>query len=1214
MPRHLALLTTLLLGSLAGGSLWLVASESGLQAAAVLASQASGGRLHLDQVGGRLAGPLSIGELRWETPELQVSVQALHLDWSPGELLHGRLRIAELGAARLQVSSPPQAQPSPPPETLILPLAIAVEKITIDALGYGDAFTARQLAGRFASDGRQHSLEDFQGEAAGVALRARAMLDGAAPLRLVASGEIAGQLEQQPLALDLSAEGPLQRLALKAVARQGIEGSADVLLTPFAPAAFASARIALSNIDPAAWHSGAPRGRLDLRSELTPRDDGVAGSFSLSNRQPGPIDRQRLPFTALSGQLDWQGATATLTALRLDLSGKGRLTGQGNWQDNALTLALQASQLDAAQLLSTLQPTRLDGRISGTAGTDRQSLKLDLRDRRFSVLAEASHAAGRVSLPRLEIAAGPARLAAHGELALDQGMAFNASGELRSFDPARFAKAPAALINASFKASGKLQPRPVVDGSFALRDSRLAGQPLTGQGQLRIDWPRIPLADIRLSAGPNSLAAQGAYGRAGDSLGVVIDAPQLAPYGVDGGISGRLELTGVAQDTHLTARLQAASLGLPGLGRMRGLTLDAEAGGKIDSPLRVDLAVAQLDTPDQPGLAKALHIRATGSNRAHRLEADVDLPESDHLRLAADGGLSGLDASPAWRGRVLETRLTSKEKARNFSLSAPADLQLAGAAWSFGPARLAGAPLDWQATLQAAGDAHRLSASLSARGSRVGRVEGQFGAGLQGAWSLDRNAPWQGSLSTDTSDIAWLAELIGDGWQTGGRFKGELKLAGSPAQPLASGRFRGEQLAVRQSDQGLNLANGELSIDLDDNLLRVRQLRFDSLLQPTPRALRLAGRDDLAALTRQPGRLDVTGEMRIDRHTGADRAFLDFRLDRLGIFQLPDQWVLVSGDGRLTWQDTTFGARGKLAVDAGYWQLAPSDAPRLSDDVVIRRPGSEKAASKLRPKLDLDIAADLGRNFLFKGAGLSTRLSGDLRLRASGHDLPRATGSIRTREGRFDAYGQQLAIERGILSFQGLLDNPALDVRAVRKGLAVEAGVQIGGTAQRPVVKLVSDPELPDAEKLSWLVLGHGPEQMGAGDAAVLLAAAPGLLGNNSGKLLTQLKGTFGIDEFGVRQGDIGGSGGRQPSSRIAGSSYDTTAATGSQIFSVGKRLSSNALLSYEQALGKAESIVKLTVNLTRQVSVVGRAGSDNALDIFYTLSFGRETRRPRGK
>jgi translocation and assembly module TamB len=54
-------------------------------------------------------------------------------------------------------------------------------------------------------------------------------------------------------------------------------------------------------------------------------------------------------------------------------------------------------------------------------------------------------------------------------------------------------------------------------------------------------------------------------------------------------------------------------------------------------------------------------------------------------------------------------------------------------------------------------------------------------------------------------------------------------------------------------------------------------------------------------------------------------------------------------------------------------------------------------------------------------------------------------------------------------------------------------------------------------------------------------------------------------------------------------------------------------LLSYEQTLGKAESIVKLTVSLTRQISVIGRAGSDNALDVFYTFTFGRPERNKPG-
>jgi translocation and assembly module TamB len=155
---------------------------------------------------------------------------------------------------------------------------------------------------------------------------------------------------------------------------------------------------------------------------------------------------------------------------------------------------------------------------------------------------------------------------------------------------------------------------------------------------------------------------------------------------------------------------------------------------------------------------------------------------------------------------------------------------------------------------------------------------------------------------------------------------------------------------------------------------------------------------------------------------------------------------------------------------------------------------------------------------------------------------------------------------------------------------------------------------VPDVEKLSWLVLGHGPEQSGAADATVLLAAAGSLLGNEAGGVVQQIRRGVGIDQLGVRQGEVGDSGGRQMSSRVVGSSFDTQSATGNQVLMVGKRLTGNAMLSYEQALGKAGSVVKLSVALSRQLSLILRAGTDNALDVLYTITLGapppREKRR----
>ena len=60
---------------------------------------------------------------------------------------------------------------------------------------------------------------------------------------------------------------------------------------------------------------------------------------------------------------------------------------------------------------------------------------------------------------------------------------FSATGELERFNPSRFARVPAAMLNGTFPPAAVCAPScPVVEAQFVPRDSRLAGQPLTGRG------------------------------------------------------------------------------------------------------------------------------------------------------------------------------------------------------------------------------------------------------------------------------------------------------------------------------------------------------------------------------------------------------------------------------------------------------------------------------------------------------------------------------------------------------------------------------------------------------------------------------------------------------------------------------------------------------------------------------------------------------------
>ncbi len=193
------------------------------------------------------------------------------------------------------------------------------------------------------------------------------------------------------------------------------------------------------------------------------------------------------------------------------------------------------------------------------------------------------------------------------------------------------------------------------------------------------------------------------------------------------------------------------------------------------------------------------------------------------------------------------------------------------------------------------------------------------------------------------------------------------------------------------------------------------------------------------------------------------------------------------------------------------------------------------------------------------------------------------------------------------------MNNPGLNIRAMRRNQPVEAGVSITGTARRPIIALVSEPPVPDAEKLSWLVFGEALDQGGGIDYGTLLTAASTILGGEdgggAGKVLRDIQETLGVNVSMGRSSQGGG-----PRSQVADSSGfgPGGGSASSQVLRVGARLARGLSLSYEQSLTGAESVVKLTLALSRRLSLVGQAGTDNAIDLFYNFRFGGSDTRPR--
>src|SRR2546427_649415 len=134
--------------------------------------------------------------------------------------------------------------------------------------------------------------------------------------------------------------------------------------------------------------------------------------------------------------------------------------------------------------------------------------------------------------------------------------------------------------------------------------------------------------------------------------------------------------------------------------------------------------------------------------------------------------------------------------------------------------------------------------------------------------------------------------------------------------------------------------------------------------------------------------------------------------------------------------------------------------------------------------------------------------------------VKRRRSACNAERGTYPAYGQRLTIERGKLYFDGPLDNPGLDVLALRKNLQVEAGVEVTGTVRVPRVQLTSTPPVPDNEKLSWLVVGHGLDRASGADLSALQIAFAAASHPDAAPIGQRVARSLGFDDLSVRSAD----------------------------------------------------------------------------------------------
>nr|WP_243855533.1 translocation/assembly module TamB domain-containing protein [Aquabacterium sp. A08] len=451
-------------------------------------------------------------------------------------------------------------------------------------------------------------------------------------------------------------------------------------------------------------------------------------------------------------------------------------------------------------------------------------------------------------------------------------------------------------------------------------------------------------------------------------------------------------------------------------------------------------------------------------------------------------------------------------------------------------------------------------------------------------WNWPAQAPLRGQLQAQLPQIGLWSSLAPPGWRLSGRLQADATLAGTREQPAWQGRLQASELALRSLLDGLEFSDGELQASLSGETLTIDRLR-----------LRGAGGGTGGWLT---GQGTATWPLLPGTGAGPREPAIDLRLqaERLRLLARADRRLTLSGDVQAQLRGPRLDLSGRLTADQALFLLPDETTPRLGSDVVVRgteRPPGFGAGSPVRTQVRLEFL--LGDDFRVRGLGLDTYLSGRLQIAATPpQSTPQLTGQVQTVRGSYRAYGQALNIEQGRIRFNGPVDNPTLDILALRPHPSQRVGVAIGGTAQAPRVRLYAEPDMPDSEKLAWLVLGRPASGAGA-EAAVLQQAALALLSGSGSANDGSLTRALGLDELSLQ-----------------GESTNADGSTRAAALTLGKRISNELYVSYSRSVTGALGTVAVFYDLSRYLTLRAQAGDDNAIDLVFTHTFDGRALPPR--
>lgn len=1110
----------------------------------------SGQSLQIKDVSGKLLNGGHIGSLRWTQGALSIQAQDIRISWNLRPLLDKHLQLGELHIATLHIDDQRPASTTgnalTPPISLSLPLTLELP-FHVSRLRHTGRFEleASELSGNYTFDSFSHRLDKGYAQISSGTYQLSGSLQAQTPmaLQLQLSGQVRTSVpgRKAPLMVsalatltgDIAASNTVLKLQahLKPEPVPGaMQASLSAQIKPWQAQPLSQAQAQWQSLNLAALWPQAPQTQLSGQANVTPIDtkaldaNHINFTLQLANTQPAP---QQFKLR-LQGQ--WAAPQLTLSDVNLTTP-QAQILGEGSYHTRTY-----ASKAKVALSLPGLSAS-MDGHLDSRNGQGTLALEVQDAQRATQWLARWPLLA---SLLQGQQAQGRASLQAHWQGGWQQqGQRLHINAHLQAPQLTWPVDSGRAKDSASALQLRELQAD--VSGNLAALTLRTQGKAQLGARQLH--WQAQAQGGQRAGQHWQGQFSQLTL-RAQDDThpGFWTLTPQ--PFSVN------WQQTSSAHTLQLGASSAQLSSPLPGLTQlswqpMRWTQARRPAGAAAQPPAQwqsqgriSQLPFAWLDalspkTLDALGLSSTLVL--SGSWDASHTDA---LHLSAMLERSAGDLRLSLDVSP--------------------SRSLPALLQ---------EARL---------QLNLADD--QLSASLRWRSERVGHALLAFSTQLQTSaqgWRWPDTAPLGGSLQIELPPVQAWSMLAPPGWRLRGTLQANANLTGTRQQPQWQGTLQANDLAVRSVADGIDFQQGSLRARLEGQQLFIDDFTLHGGAGGAGGQLKITGLAQWLSSS-QPNMV-LAQQLQIALDAQAQTLRLSSRSDRL---------LTVSGQLHAQLDNSTLSLSGQLDVDQALITLPSETAPQLSSDVVlpsftaVKPTEATRQAQRTAPRFtpEVQLTLNLGNNFKVRGRGLTTRLAGQLELQASGNASPSLMGEVSTVRGTYQAYGQRLDIEQGVLRFVGPSDNPGLNILALRPKLSQRVGVQVLGTVQSPVVRLYADPDLPDAEKLSWLVLGRASSGSG-GEAALLQQAAWSLLGSNGQSPSASLTQALGLDELQFNNSDT-----------------DNGASV-----TLGKRLGRDFYVAYESGLAGIMGVFTIFYDLSKSLSLRAQTGQQSAVDLIWT-------------